>query len=242
MPRQPTVPLLSIVIPAFDELPNLRELLPRIAAVTEQISEAVEVLVVVRAAPSDAEVAFIQQCGGRAIRRNPTDCFGDAIRSGIAALSDQSTLTVFMDADGSHAPETLPRLLAAARNGHVVIASRYAAGGSSENTMLLRAMSRALNLVYALVLGINCRDISTNFKLYQSKDLREVTLSCRDFDVVEELLFAVRSIHRKDFQVVEVPDRFHNRVHGVTKRRLGPFILSYIRTLLRLRLRSRRAL
>jgi hypothetical protein len=52
---------------------------------------------------------------------------------------------------------------------------------------------------------------------------------------VEEILFRLRDLHGPGFRVAEVPDHFRERVHGVTKRRLGPFVVSYVVTLVRLR-------
>lgn len=226
---------ISVVIPAFDELPNLRELLPRLRYVLQELGIGAEILVVLPVAVSAEERAEVHELGATPVLRRPTNAFGDAIRSGIAAISPDADTVVIMDADGSHSPETLPRLLAHAAHAHVVVASRYTEGGSSDNALILRVMSRALNIAYGIVLGIRCADVSTNFKAYRASDLRRVSLHCRDFDIVEELLYAVRCLHPRDFTIIEVPDRFHNRNHGLTKRQLGPFVLSYLRTLVRLR-------
>ncbi len=99
-------------------------------------------------------------------------------------------------------------------------------------------MSRLLNVVYALVLGIQCRDISTNFKLYYREDIFGLPLRCRNFDVIEEILVHISAKYGSSLVITEVPDHFHDRKYGVTKRRLGPFTLSYILTLIRLRLRT----
>jgi dolichol-phosphate mannosyltransferase len=119
-----------------------------------------------------------------------------------------------------------------------VIASRYVEGGHSDNGPLLRAMSRSLNFTYGLVLGLKCHDISTNFKLFHYRDVRDVTLSCSNFDIVEELLFRVRQERGPALRIVEIPDYFHERDEGETKRQLGPFVASYLLTLTRLRLRG----
>lgn len=233
-------PLLSVVMPAYGELPNLRHLLPRLRVLSAQLGVALELLIVLPVEAPEAEMEEVRRLGGQPLRRHPTDSFGDAIRSGLAAIAPSAVAVVTMDADGSHSPETIARLWERRGDAHVVVASRYVLGGSSDNSTVLRCMSRSLNVVYSLVLGIRCRDISTNFKLYRAQDLRRVQLECNDFDVVEELLFAVRRLHGSAFRICEIPDRFHSRQHGVTKRRLGPFILSYLRTLLRLRLLANR--
>ena len=223
-------------MPAYDELPNLRELLPRLFGVL-QSEEGVdaEVLVVLPDWAPKVEQDEIAALGATPVLRQPSDSFGDALRSGFAAARDDSEYVITLDADGSHDPETIRSMLAAAPGADVVIGSRYVAGGATDNSLPLRVMSKSLNVVYGKVLGISCKDISTNYKLYRRDDLQRISLKCRDFDVVEEILFRLRDLHGPGFRVAEVPDHFRERVHGVTKRRLGPFVVSYVVTLVRLR-------
>ena len=232
---------LSIVIPAYDELLNLRELVPEIKRVTQQLQNfSTEILIVLPSIAKPEEIQEIKDFGATAIMRLPTDSFGDALRSGFAAVSESSEFVLVMDADYSHNPLAIPRLLAASSEAHVVVASRYTHGGTTSNSLLLKIMSRLLNLAYSIVLGINCRDISTNYKLYRRSDLKNIVLNCKDFDIVEEILFKVKSIHGHSFVIREVPDHFSERKFGVTKRQLGPFIISYFRTLVRLKISSKK--
>ena len=237
----PTVTGLSIVIPAYDELLNLRELVPEIKRVTQQLQNfSTEILTVLPSIANPEEIQEIKGFGATVIMRQPTDSFGDALRSGFAAVSESSEFVLVMDADYSHNPLAIPRLLAASSEAHVVVASRYTHGGTTSNSLLLKIMSRLLNLAYSIVLGINCRDISTNYKLYRRSDLKNIVLNCKDFDIVEEILFQVKSIHGNSFVIREVPDHFSERKFGVTKRQLGPFIISYFRTLVRLKISSKK--
>jgi len=237
----PTVTGLSIVIPAYDELLNLRELVPEIKRVTQQLQNfSTEILIVLPSIAKPEEIQEIKNFGATVIMRQPTDSFGDALRSGFAAVSDMSEFVLVMDADYSHNPLAITRLLAASSGAHVVVASRYTHGGTTANSLLLKIMSRLLNLAYSIILGINCRDISTNYKLYRRSDLKNIVLNCKDFDIVEEILFQVKSIHGNSFVIREVPDHFSERKFGVTKRQLGPFIISYFRTLVRLKISSKK--
>lgn len=231
--------VVAVVIPALDEVANLRKVIPGIRRALDPMTEIrTVVFVVVGRGCTDTDAAELREFGVDPIRRDPTDSFGDAIRSGIRACSPETDLVIFMDADGSHDPATIPRLLAEADNADIVIASRYVKGGRSDNGLALRAMSRSLNLAYGLVLGIRCNDISTNFKLFHYADIRDVTLTCRNFDVVEELLFRVRQAKGPSLRVLEIPDYFRERDEGETKRSLGPFVASYIATLVRLRVKG----
>jgi len=227
--------LIDIVIPAYDELPNLRILIPKINSIL-QPSFQFNLNVILRNDESNEVFDEILNLKANPIRRMDGDSFGDAIRTGVKSISPNSKYTVFMDADGSHDPNTIPRLIYAIENtgSDVVVASRYVKGGKTDNGVVLRMMSRILNLIFGIVLGIKARDISTNFKVYKSDVLRGVKLQCNNFDILEELLIQIRHQSGK-IKVEEIPDHFHNRELGESKRRLGPFIVGYILTLIRLR-------
>jgi dolichol-phosphate mannosyltransferase len=235
--------VLSIVIPAYDELENLKWLLPQIHSVLRDFDLLrYEIIVVLPAGPFgnepiDEELQ-IRGLGATVIRRRPGNSFGDALRTGFELVDDQVDYVVTLDADGSHRPSTIVSLLENAQNASVVVASRYIDGGSSENGAILRFMSKTLNVVFSVVLGVKCRDVSTNFKLYSAKTLKPLRLSCQNFDIIEEILLEIKLALGKDFRLVEVPDHFAARRSGISKRRLGPFIATYVLTLVRLRMRA----
>lgn len=232
-------PRLAVVIPAYDEMPNLRKLVPAIHDALAGCSlEEASILVVLNSGATPSDFDELRALGCTPVPRSPSDSFGDAIRTGIRACPTDTDYVIFMDGDGSHDPASIPRLLAAAPEGDIVIASRYTKGGRTDNGFVLKAMSRSLNVAYGLVLGLKCHDVSTNFKLYRYEQIRDLTLTCRNFDVVEELLFRVRQQVGPDMRIIEIPDYFRERDEGVTKRQLGPFVASYLATLIKLRLRG----
>ena len=231
---------LAVVLPSYDEEENLRSLIPELSAVLAGIEDYDSTIyVVVRSHPDVTALNEIRELGAIPVTRGPGDSFGDAIRSGIAIVPPDIEFVIFMDADGSHPPDTIPRLLEFADSHDVVVASRYVSGGQSDYGPVLRGMSRSLNLCFRMVLGIDCKDVSTNFKLYKRAQLQAITLTCDKFDIVEEILFRLqRHVGKKAFRVHEVPDRFHERRSGTSKRQLGPFVVSYVVTLVRLRTTS----
>ena len=227
-------------MPAYDELVNLRLLIPDIIKKVASIEHEVKIFPVIRNQANNAEFIELKQLGSHPIRRSPGDSFGDAIRTGLKVTKNNSDYIIIMDADGSHPPATISRLISTAisSNADVVIASRYVRGGSSDNKIVLKLMSKTLNSIYSLVLGIRVKDISTNFKIYKSTLIDEKVLKCNNYDIVEELLLSVKDFHKNSFNVVEIPDRYHDRLHGESKRKLSIFIYSYLVTLIRLRLRK----
>ena len=224
---------LCVVLPCYREEENLRVLLPRLAEAIRGLDA--EVIVVDTVEPRDGTPAVAAEHGVRYVNRRGGDAFGNAVRTGIREAGGAWIL--FMDADGSHAPEFVPELWEARGGADVVVASRYVEGGRLENPWHLRAMSRALNATYGLVLGIRCRDISNSFKLYRGDWLRELDLRSDNFDIIEEILFKMGRRHR-DLRIVELPFTFQKRMFGETKRDLARFVATYLVTLARLRMRG----
>lgn len=230
----------EINIPAFDELPNLNYLLPLVNKVIRENDDFEFVCKIILRKNETFEVlnSLIIE-GAIPIHREPNDSFGSAINTAIRSIDEDSDYVIFMDADGSHNPSRISELVGTivSCRAHVVIASRYVNGGFTENNLILRILSRSLNLVYSFVLGIKCRDVSTNFKIYEAGVLRGLELKCKNFDVIEELLFLINARLDNKILLMEIPDHFEIRKFGESKRRLGPFIVTYILTLIKLRLR-----
>lgn len=229
---------IDVMIPAYDEFLNLSSLIPKIRDLIDvQKYGELRLHVIHRFDETEEEIEKLKKLQVNLIRRLPSNSFGDAIRSGVKSIPVDSALTIFMDADGSHNPSTIPRLIEIMhdQNIDVGIASRYIKGGSTDNNLILKIMSRVLNSVFGAVLGIQAKDVSTNFKIYRSHQLSKIELRCDKFDILEEVLIRLRQQKKNEFTIQEIPDHFHNRVHGESKRRLGPFIVGYIFTLIRLR-------
>ncbi len=123
-----------------------------------------------------------------------------------------------MDADGSHAPEQLPRLLGALDHADAVLGARYVPGGSVVNWPRHRELiSRGGNLYSRIALGVSLHDITGGYRAYKAEVLRTLKLDevashgyCFQVDV------AWRAI-QAGFTVAEVPITFTERVIGDSK-------------------------
>ena len=223
---------LTVVVPAYLEEENLRLLLPRLTHTLASLAVRWEVVVVETMRPMDKTADVCGEHGCTCIARQGGDTFGDAVRTGIRHSHGERV--VFMDADGSHPPEFIEELWRHRTDADVIIASRYAPGGVTENSWSLVLMSRLLNRTYSWVLGLNCFDVSNSFKLYPGRALRGLNLACNHFDIVEEIL--CRLVHGHPAATVkEIPATFKKRLFGETKRNLMLFVLSYLYTIMRLR-------
>jgi dolichol-phosphate mannosyltransferase len=127
-------------------------------------------------------------------------------------------VVVEMDADGSHLPEELPRLLGALADADLVLGSRYVPGGTVVNWPKSRELlSRGGNTYARLMLGISLKDSTGGYRAYRASTLRKIAL-----DEVEsqgycfQIDLAMRAI-RAGLKVTEVPITFVERVHGTSK-------------------------
>lgn len=117
----------------------------------------------------------------------------------------------------------------------VVIGSRYVEGGKTNDAKSSIVMSHILNGMFRFFLGIKAKDISTDYRMYETAQLKEVKLTCHNYDVLQEVLLCLRlNKADKKLKIGEVPIEFDKRIYGESKRQLIPFIMSYIKTLFKL--------
>lgn len=222
---------LSIALPAYEEGENLERLLPKLKEVAGRLAARYEILVVDTEAPRDSTPEVCARHGVRYVPREGGSMYGNAVVTGIARSRGKHVL--FMDADGSHNPDFIPELWRWRLDYDLVIASRYAPGGKTENPRILIFMSHVVNVMFRLVLGLRCLDVSNSFRLYDGEELRKLRLECHHFDIVEEILVKL-AYSRQQYRIKETPSTFERRKAGKTKRQLVTFALGYVGTLRRL--------
>lgn len=208
-----------VIIPTYNE----RESLPvQIGGVLEHAPD-VHVLVVDDNSPDGTGAWADEFAAGDArvsvLHRPGKQGLGAAYRAGFAwALERGYQTLVEMDADGSHRPEDLPKLLTEAGDGVLVIGSRWVPGGSVVNWPWHReVLSRGANTYVRLMLGIAVRDSTAGFRVYQASTLSQIQLDqvesqgyCFQVDMTVRALKAGAS-------VTEVPITFVERVQGTSK-------------------------
>lgn len=225
---------LSVFIPAYKEAENLKVLLPRLVKTLTETEPNYEILIVDTMSGMDETKSVCENITGNVvyINREGGNDFGDAVRTGIKKANGR--FFIAMDGDGSHDPEFIKTMYPYKESNDVVIASRYVEGGDTKNPWVLIFMSRIVNIVYSLVLNLNCKDVSNSFKLYKTSALKNLELRCSNFDIVEEILFKLKRAN-KDLKIIELPFTFKERMFGETKRNLFLFMLTYVYTLFKLR-------
>ncbi len=235
---------LSLVLLAYNEAENLEVLLPKIKRRVNECDKDHEILVVDTALPMDNTEEVCRKYGARYVNQEGSG-FGDAFRSAIKYA--EKDIFMIMDSDGSHPTKLIPALYDKFASGgyDVVVGSRYCKGAKSRDAFTSRVMSHILNFIYRIVIGVKATDISTDFRVYHTDRLKEVSLKCVNYDVLEEVLLKLR-LQKPDRKLVigEVPISFRKRMYGESKRRLIPFVISYMKTvfyLLKLRAEDARS-
>ncbi len=225
---------ISVVLLAYKEEENLRVLLPRIIKQVEKCKEEYEILVIDTAKPLDHTKDVCQTFGARYINQEEPG-FGGAFRTAIKYAQKEKFL--IMDSDGSHPPENIPAIhrMFVEQKCDVVIGSRYVKGGVTNDAKSSQIMSHMLNFAFRICLGLNANDLSTDYRMYHTKQLKKVRLTCENYDVLEEVLLRLKlNKPDKHLKIGEVPINFQKRMYGESKRQLLKFIISYIKTLFRL--------
>jgi dolichol-phosphate mannosyltransferase len=208
-----------VVIPTYNEADNLERVLGRLRA---GVPEA-DALVVDDSSPDGTgEIADRLAAADPAVHvlhRTEKAGLGAAYVAGFRwALAEGYDVAVEMDADGSHAPEELPRLLAALRDADVVIGSRWVPGGEVRNWPASRELlSRGASLYSRLLLRYPIRDTTAGYRAYRRPVLEGLKL---DEVASQGYCFQIDlgwKAWRAGFRVVEVPITFTEREVGNSK-------------------------
>lgn len=210
-----------VIIPTYNE----RENLPLIVGRVHAAQPDVHVLIVDDGSPDGTgqladELALADPDRVHVMHRISKDGLGAAYLAGFAwGLGREYSVLVEMDADGSHAPEELNRLLGAVDAGaDLAIGSRYVSGGTVRNWPWRRlALSRTANTYSRVLLGVDINDITAGYRAYRREVLEKIDLGAVDSKgYCFQIDLTWRAINA-GFTVVEVPITFTERELGVSK-------------------------
>jgi dolichol-phosphate mannosyltransferase len=211
--------MLLVAIATYNEMENLPSL---VAAIREQLPNA-DVLVVDDNSP-DGTGRWCDEEAARSpwftvIHRAGKLGLGSASWTAMRAAIERGYEWLFtLDADWSHPPEALARLLSASRDADIVIGSRYCAGGEIHGWPLnRRIVSKIMNAATRLALGVPVRDSSGACRLYRVAKLSELDfgeLRATGYAYLEEILW---QLQRRGAKFAEVPITFTDRQAGASK-------------------------
>ena len=216
---RPTLGPVLVIVPTYDEKDNLARILARLHAAVP----AAHALVVDDDSPDGtgriADGLAVADERVHVLHRSDKAGLGAAYVAGFAwALQRGYGAVVEMDADGSHAPEQLPRLLAALEHADLALGSRWIPGGEVVNWPAARMLlSRGGNAYTRFALGLPLHDATGGFRAYRSAVLDSLPLGevasqgyCFQVDLAWQTWKA-------GWTVVEVPITFVERERGQSK-------------------------
>jgi len=218
----------TVVIPTYNEAENLPALVEALYALD---LPDLRVLVVDDSSP-DGTGRIAEELGERlrrgeepfvrVLHRPQKQGLGRAYVAGMTrALEEGADFVVQMDADFSHEPAEIPKMLEAIeRTGAgVVIGSRYVPGGSLDPdwTRARRLLSVWANLYARTILRMEVRDITAGFKLWRREALLAVDLARITSDGYAFQIEMNWEVRRRGYEIVEIPIYFRERREGASK-------------------------
>jgi dolichol-phosphate mannosyltransferase len=213
-----------LILPTYDEAENLEAIVRAALAVLERAApQAHRILVVDDGSPDGtgriADRLAAELPAVEVLHRSVREGLGPAYLAGFAtALDGGAAFVLEMDADFSHDPADLARLLAAADDADLVLGSRYVAGGCVSDWGRVRQLvSRGGSWYARRVLGLPVRDLTGGFKCFRREVLEAIdlaTIRSRGYAFQVELTHRAM---RAGFRVVELPIVFRDRQRGSSK-------------------------
>ncbi len=231
------MPKIFVVTPTYNERENIAELTRKIFALRlPELS-----LIVVDDNSPDCTAGVAEGLNSdfpiTVLRRPNKQGLGPAYVHGFGYVlsvlkPEEKALIVEMDADLSHDPNSIPKLVAAAQNYDVVIGSRYVLGGSIRHwNFFRRLVSRFGNWYARLVLDLPYRDLTSGFKCYRREVVENLISHPLDSLGYNFQIETVYKSHRAGFSVGEVPIIFTERARGGSKFRLGIVLEAFWRVI-----------
>lgn len=209
----------AVVVPTYNERDNIEPIVSRIRSAVP----GAHVLVVDDNSPDGtgeiADKLSASDSHVHVLHRPGKSGLGAAYIAGFTwGLEHDYSVLVEQDADGSHDPADLPRMLAALEDADLVIGSRYVPGGTTVNWPKSREfLSRGANVYVRLMLGIGVHDATAGYRAYRASALRAIGLEevesqgyCFQIDLT------LRTA-QEGLKIAEVPITFTERALGASK-------------------------
>ncbi len=167
------------------------------------------------------------------IHREKKSGLGKAYAQGFQALPPEAEIIIQMDADLSHDPSVIPKMLEKIKEYDLVLGSRYIPGGKIENwDPIRRFISRFGNICARVVLGLPYHDLTGGFKCFRREVLRKINLQKLSSVGYNFQLETTYQAHKLGFKITELPITFTERKIGASKFNLAIIIESAVKGIL----------
>ena len=237
-----SAPLLTVLVPCYNEAAILRE---TVAELTEYLEAGHwrggdaqggwEILLVDDGSTDDSRGILVELAGRDSRVRCVSHPFnvgqGQALQKGFAVARGEWIFCV--DADLDYGPEHIERFLACAENtgAEIVIGSPYMRGGSTSGVPAMRLfMSRLMNAYFRLVLNLGFATYTSIVRLYRRETIRGLLLTSRDKELLPEIIIKAALL---GVPTVETPAQLHWKTRNRDQGRRGASLLSMVRKIVR---------
>lgn len=207
-----------VIVPTYDEVENIENIIKAVRSL------GYDILVVDDASPDGtgaiADEHAATDAGVRVLHRPQKAGLGPAYAAGFdLGLELGYDILCEMDADFSHAPSDLTRLVAAVESGaDLAVGSRYVSGGSTEDWPWYRkAISQGGNTYARMMLGLTIKDATSGFRAFRDTTIRKIDPStCKSSGYGFQVEMAWRT-ESAGLDITEVPITFRDRLYGESK-------------------------
>lgn len=212
---------IGVILPTYCEAQNIEKLIDEI----ENLNLFTSILVIDDSSP-DGTSDVVRKCQKKhdnilLFERPKKFGLGTAITDGFRiflSLKNPPKYIITMDADYSHNPKEIPKLIAPVKKGFdLVVGSRYCQGGSARDWSIIRlAVSKVANLLTKLRINAKISDYTSGMRCYSTKLVRGIIndLHSRTYEIQIE---TIRQANLGKFRIREIPITFVNRKKGRSK-------------------------
>lgn len=225
---------IGVILPTYCEAQNIEKLIDEI----KNLNLNTSILIIDDSSP-DGTADIVRKCEKKydnilLIVRHKKLGLGTAITDGFRtflSIKNPPKYIVTMDADYSHNPKEIPRLIAAVQKGFdLVVGSRYYQGGNTRDWSIIRlAVSKIANLLTNLRINAKISDYTSGMRCYSAKFVEGIInhLHSRTYEIQIE---TIRQAKLRNFRIREIPITFINRKKGKSKLSINEMkdFLSYI--------------
>jgi glycosyltransferase involved in cell wall biosynthesis len=211
--------MISVIIPAYNEEGNIPRIDSELVPVLESLKEPYEILVINDGSKDKTreEILNLKNKKSRLIEHPENMGLGQAVRTGIN--NSKGNIIVTYEADFTWAPHYVKELMETQEKtgADCVIGSHFHKYGKLEGHGKLKPrilMSKAVNLMYQILLGKRIFSTSSLFRVYRAEPLKKLSLTSSGFSINAEIL--TKMVMRKN-KIVEVPVVLTKRKFGESK-------------------------
>lgn len=230
-------PLLSVILPTYNERQNIVPLIQTVISTCKKLHVPYEIIHVDDNSPDGTAKTVQQKFKGKSnvkqLVRTKNPGLATAIEQGISLA--KGSFILVMDTDFNHDPAVIPQLFKSVQSHDLVIGSRYIRGGGMENKT--RALlSKIFNIFVSSLLHHSVSDSLSGFFIIRKKSLQSLDPQRIFYGFGDYFIRLVYFARQKELIIAEVPVFYKNRRFGRSKSQFVKMFLTYTYSVLRLRL------